>query len=134
MKTDIARVPLVFGDRIHVQQVLLNLVLNGMDAMAAVPEQQRVLCFKTTTVGAGIVAVSVRDRGPGIARDKLARIFDPFFTTKQEGMGLGLSIARSLIEAHGGRIWAENNADGGATFSFTLLTRAATEASCAKGS
>jgi C4-dicarboxylate-specific signal transduction histidine kinase len=133
-KTDFARVPWVYGDRIHVQQVLLNLMLNGMDAMVSVPEAQRVMSVKTATVGVGIVAVSVRDRGHGIARDKLARIFDPFFTTKQEGMGLGLSIARSLVEAHGGRIWAENNSDSGATFSFTLLTRAAGEASRSKGS
>jgi C4-dicarboxylate-specific signal transduction histidine kinase len=133
-KADLARVPLVYGDRIHVQQVLLNLVLNAVDAMASVPEGQRVLRVKTATAGAGIVAVSVRDRGHGIASDKLARIFEPFFTTKTDGMGLGLSIARSLVEAQGGRIWADNNADGGAMFSLTLFTRAAGESSRAKGS
>jgi C4-dicarboxylate-specific signal transduction histidine kinase len=119
-KADLARVPLVYGDRIHVQQVLLNLVLNAIDAMASVPEGQRVLRVKTATAGAGIVAVSVRDRGHGIASDKLARIFEPFFTTKSDGMGLGLSIARSLVEAQGGRIWAENRSEGGARISFTL--------------
>jgi PAS domain S-box-containing protein len=127
-KADLGRVPRVYGDRIHVQQVLLNLILNGMDAMAAVPEGGRVLRVKTATVGDGVVAISVRDRGHGIASENVARIFDPFFTTKRDGMGLGLSIARSLIEAAGGKIWAENNADAGTTFSFTLPTRAPGEA------
>jgi two-component system, LuxR family, sensor kinase FixL len=113
-------VPLVNGDRIHVQQVLLNLLFNGMDAMAAVPERERQLFVTTAKFESGKVMLSVRDRGHGIPPDQLNRVFDSFFTTKKNGMGLGLSIARSLVDLHGGRIWAENNPDGGATLRFTL--------------
>jgi len=116
--------PLVHGDRILVQQVLLNLLLNGMDAMGAVPEQWRRLLVTTARADSGMVIVSVRDRGHGIASAQLARIFDSFFTTKHNGMGMGLSIARSLVELHGGRIWAENNPDVGATLHFTLAVDA----------
>ena len=113
-------VPFVNGDRIHVQQVLLNLVFNGMDAMAEVPARERRLGIATSKFESGKVMLSVRDRGHGIAPGQLDRIFDSFFTTKKNGMGLGLSIARSLVDLHGGRIWAENNPDGGATLHFTL--------------
>jgi PAS domain S-box-containing protein len=114
-------VPLVLGDKVHLQQVLLNLFLNGMDAMANVPGERR-LTVRTGVNGSGSVAIAVSDTGPGILPDRLPRLFDPYFSTKNEGMGLGLSIARSLVEAHGGRIWAENNPGGGATFRFTLPT------------
>lgn len=111
--------PLVFGDRVHLQQVLLNLIVNGMDAMANTPEPARRLTVQTKANGAG-AEVAVADCGHGIAPDKMPRIFESFFTTKKDGMGLGLSIARSIIEAHRGRIWAESNFCGGATFHFTV--------------
>ncbi|APV51259.1 hypothetical protein BWI17_17165 [Betaproteobacteria bacterium GR16-43] len=116
----LGNVPRVWGDRIHVQQVLLNLIFNGMDAMDDVPNGQRELFVAAARGSDGMVEISVRDRGHGVEPGKLDRIFDSFFTTKAEGMGLGLSIARSLLQSHGGRIWVENNPDGGATFRFTL--------------
>ena len=113
--------PLVRGDKVHLQQVLLNLVFNGMEAMADMPGAKRVT-VNITINGNGSAEVAVGDTGPGIRPDLLHRLFDPFFSTKKEGMGLGLSIARSLVEAHGGTIRAENNREKGATFRFTLPT------------
>lgn len=110
----------IFGDRVHLQQVLMNLILNGMDAMAEIPEQQRRLLVRTAISGEQRVELSVTDSGRGIPPEKLPRLFDSFFTTKEDGMGLGLAIARSIIDAHLGRISAENNAGGGATFRFDL--------------
>jgi len=111
--------PSVAADRVHVQQVIMNLVVNALDAMAETPEHRRKLVVRTATNNGG-VEVSVADSGPGVPDDKLARLFDPFFTTKLDGMGMGLSIARTIVERHKGRIWAENNRHGGAMFSFTL--------------
>jgi signal transduction histidine kinase len=105
----------VIGDRIEIQQVLINLVVNAMDAMANVAEGRRRVMVSVDN-GAGSAAIAVRDHGHGIAPDRLPRVFESFFSTKREGMGLGLSIARTIVEAHGGRIWAENAADEGAIF------------------
>ena len=114
--------PHVRGDRVHLQQVLLNLVLNGMDALnGARLEDRRVGVDRAAQrAGTPIVEIAVGDAGPGIPADRLAQIFDPFFTTKPNGMGMGLAISRTIIEAHGGRIWAENKTGGGAAFRFTL--------------
>jgi PAS domain S-box-containing protein len=122
MKSDFsAECPPVKGDRVHLQQVLLNLMLNGMDAMANTPESKRFLLIRASQNGHG-VEVAVSDTGQGIPLEKLPHIFDSFFTTKEEGLGLGLSIAKWIVEAHGGHIVAENDAKGGATFRFTLAT------------
>ena len=108
----------VRGDRVQLQQVLLNLVLNAMEAVGPHGEGRRIVL--RTLQAEEAVRVVVGDQGPGIPGDTLSRIFDTFYTTKQDGMGMGLAISRSIVEAHGGRIWAENNPDRGATFSFTL--------------
>jgi PAS domain S-box-containing protein len=112
--------PLVKGDRVHLLQVVLNLILNGMDAMDNTPESERRLQIRLGTDGNGTVETAISDAGQGIPHDRVPRIFESFYTTKKDGMGLGLSIAKSIIEAHLGHIWAENNATRGATFRFTL--------------
>jgi signal transduction histidine kinase len=113
--------PSVRGDRVQLQQVVLNLLINAFDAMKEAIATERNVKVRAQTNGAGTVEVSVRDHGTGLTSDELARIFQPFYTTKREGLGMGLPISRSIIEAHGGRLWAENNADRGATFHFTVL-------------
>ena len=121
LHTEFTAVPvMIFGDRVHLQQVLMNLILNGMEAMASAPEAARRLFVRTAINGERRVEISVTDSGRGIPPEKLPRLFDSFFTTKEDGMGLGLAIARSIIDAHSGRISAENNSDGGATFRFEL--------------
>jgi two-component system, LuxR family, sensor kinase FixL len=110
----------IFGDRVHLQQVLMNLLLNGMEAMGDTPESQRRLLLRTATNGQRRVEISVIDSGRGIPPEKLSRLFESFFTTKENGMGLGLAIARSIIDSHHGQIFAENNSDVGATFRFDL--------------
>ena len=115
--------PQVLGDRVHLQQVLLNLILNGMDALnGASADDRRVTVAARLDVarGAPIVEIVVADAGPGIPEATLAQLFNPFFTTKPNGMGMGLAICRTIVEAHGGRIWAGNKSDGGAAFRFTL--------------
>jgi signal transduction histidine kinase len=111
--------PAVAGDRVHLQQVVLNLVMNGLEATAERCGGGNRVTVRTKWRETGEVEVAVEDTGPGIAPEHFPRLFDSFFTTKKNGMGLGLSIARSLVESHGGRIWAENNT-GGATFRFVL--------------
>ena len=110
----------VLGDRVQLEQVLLNLIINAMDAMADTPVSARHLTVQTRSGRDDSVEVAVTDSGSGIAPDRLASVFESFYTTKKEGMGLGLSIARSIITAHQGRIWAENNSSGGATFYFSV--------------
>jgi two-component system sensor kinase FixL len=112
--------PLVMGDPVHLQQVLLNLVLNAMDAMDEVPAERRKVTVRAQRHGEREVEVAVTDSGSGIAPERLGHLFEPFVTTKPNGMGIGLSISRTIIEAHGGRIWAENNEREGATFRFTV--------------
>lgn len=120
LKTELAGdLPAVRGDKVHLQQVILNLFLNAHDAMADTRERKQ---LTVRTVCNGDVVIEVSDTGPGILPEQLPRIFDPFFSTKKDGMGIGLSITRSLVESHGGRIWAENNPGGGASFRFTLPT------------
>ena len=113
-------VPAVRGDKVQLQQVVLNLMLNAFDAMKDSPMSKRSVKLRLEDNGAGLVQASVRDRGTGLSGDKLDKIFEPFYTTKREGLGMGLSICRSIIETHGGRLWAENNVDSGATFNFTV--------------
>ena len=118
-----ARLPaasaLVMGDHVLLQQVVVNLVINAMDAMAATPEPRRRVTVQDGAAG-DFVEISVRDFGPGLSADIAARLFEPFVTTKAEGIGIGLTIARSIIAAHDGSIDARSNSDGGATFRFTL--------------
>jgi signal transduction histidine kinase len=111
--------PQVHGDRIQLQQVLLNLLLNSLDAVEGSKGDQRTIVVRTHGVNEGVF-VAVSDFGKGIPKEQIDKIFEPFYTTKREGMGMGLSIARSIIEAHSGEIWAENNVDCGATFFFSL--------------
>jgi signal transduction histidine kinase len=115
-----ANLPRVWCDSVHLQQVVLNLVLNGMEAMADLPEEKSQVVVRTGPGTNGTVKVAVADSGPGIPADRLPKVFEPFFTTKKEGMGMGLSIARTIVEAHRGQIWAENNSGAGATFYFTV--------------
>jgi signal transduction histidine kinase len=115
--------PHVRGDRVQIQQVLLNLILNGMDALHGTRlEDRRVSVTARADVakGAPIIEIAVGDAGHGIPPDKLTRIFDPFFTTKPNGMGIGLAVSRTIVEAHSGQLWAENRNGGGAAFRFTL--------------
>jgi signal transduction histidine kinase len=115
-----AGLPRVWCDPVHFQQVVLNLVLNGMEAMAGLLEEKRQVVVRTGPGDNGTVKIAVVDSGPGIPTDRLPKLFEPFFTTKKEGMGMGLSIARTIVEAHHGQIWAENNLEVGATFYFTV--------------
>ncbi|CAE6959375.1 Adaptive-response sensory-kinase SasA [Paraburkholderia nemoris] len=112
--------PPVRGDRVQLQQVMLNLLLNAFDAMNEVPPVERMVCVTLKPADDGMVLIAVRDRGHGLTADKLDKIFKPFFTSKPQGLGLGLSISRSIIDMHRGRLWAENNNDRGATFYVAL--------------
>jgi len=111
--------PLVWADRVQLQQVLLNLIMNGIEAMTAVTDRPRVLWVQSRIEESGEILVAVRDSGIGFASEA-DRVFTPFFTTKPNGMGMGLPISRSLVEDHGGRLWAEPNVPHGALVSFIL--------------
>jgi signal transduction histidine kinase len=118
--TDLAQnLPAVTGDRVQLQQVLLNLALNGCEAMAGSDALDRRLLIASQWEN-GAVRVSVTDRGGGIPKEKIEQVFERFFTTKKQGMGLGLSVCRTIINAHHGKIWATNNGGSGATFHFSL--------------
>ena len=115
-----AELPRVHGDRVHLQQVLLNLMLNGMDAIDDAGGGGRRIVVRARLNGESAVEIAVIDSGSGISADRLPHVFDPFFTTKANGMGMGLPISRTIVEAHGGSISAENDAGRGATFRFTV--------------
>jgi two-component system, LuxR family, sensor kinase FixL len=123
LQTDLAAgLPPVRGDRVQLQQVIINLVMNGIEAMKGITNQPRELLIKSDQYESDKVFVAVQDSGIGLDQQSLDRIFNAFYTTKPEGMGMGLSISRSIIEAHGGRLWARSNEGLGATFQFTLPT------------
>jgi PAS domain S-box-containing protein len=121
LRTELSdELPLVLGDRIQLQQVILNLVMNGIEAMSAVTDRSRDLLIRSCECESDKVLVEVRDSGIGLQPESLDHLFKTFFTTKTKGMGMGLAISRSIIEAHGGRLWATPNTGQGATFQFTL--------------
>jgi PAS domain S-box-containing protein len=127
LRTELAaELPAVLGDRVQLQQVLINLAINGMEAMASVTDRPRELLIRSQREPDQVL-VMVQDSGTGIEPDDVDRVFDPFFTTKSSGMGMGLSISRSIVEAHGGRLWAGSHAGPGATFQFSLPTVATGE-------
>jgi PAS domain S-box-containing protein len=115
--------PMILGDRIQLQQVIINLVMNSIEAMQSVTDRPRELWVRSGEDESGQAVISVADCGVGIAAENVDRLFNPFFTTKSGGMGMGLSICRSIIEAHGGRLWATANVPFGAMFQFTLPPR-----------
>lgn len=112
--------PLVAGDRVQLQQVLLNLVVNAFDAMSVVKDRPRTLCMRISRIRNEAVQISVQDSGVGLDAQNKERLFEAFYTTKPQGLGMGLSISRSIVESHGGRLWAMPNDGPGATFLFTL--------------
>ena len=124
VRTELADdLPRVFADRVQLQQVLLNLLVNGMDAMSTVDESRRVLVVRGvcgTLDGAARAVLSVEDAGVGLPREAMERLFEPFYTTKANGMGMGLAISRSIVDAHGGRLWTEPKRGAGTIFSFDL--------------
>ena len=119
------RADLVLADKVQIQQVLLNLMRNAIEAMAEVERREFVV---STESADGMITIKVADTGPGISQDVRDQLFQPFVTTKRQGMGVGLSISKTIIEAHGGQIWAEPTPGGGATFQFTLRSVTAEEA------
>jgi signal transduction histidine kinase len=121
LKNDLPR---VCGDRVQLQQVILNLIINGLEAIAKSKDSARELSISSEVDGENNVIVAVKDSGEGLDAANLERVFDAFYTTKPEGMGMGLAISRTIIESHGGRLWATPNSPKGAVFQFTLSTAA----------
>ena len=118
IRTDLAdNLPNVIADRVQIQQVLMNVMLNGIEAMQ---DTGGVLTLKSRLREDGQIEISVNDTGPGLPPDKTDQVFDAFFTTKPQGSGMGLAISKSIVESHGGRIWANGNSSRGATFHFTF--------------
>jgi signal transduction histidine kinase len=115
-----AGLPSIRGDRVQLQQVLLNLIFNARDAMARTAENARTLTLRSSRLEDGVIQIAVADTGIGIAPGDEERIFQPYHTTKPQGLGLGLSLSRSIVLAHGGRLWGENQPLGGAVFCFTV--------------
>jgi len=113
-------IQLVAGDRIQLQQVILNLILNSSEALMDTAEELRTIVVRTSQEDTQKVTLSVKDNGPGIEEKVVSHLFEPFYTTKQEGLGIGLTISRFIIEEHAGQLWAENNPDSGTTFYFTV--------------
>ena len=121
LRTELADdAPRVQGDRVQLQQVILNLTLNAIEAMSRIPEGPRLLTVGSARYGGDGVLVTVQDTGAGLAPENLDRVFNAFYTSKPDGMGMGLAISHSIVEAHGGRIWATANAPRGAVFQFIL--------------
>jgi signal transduction histidine kinase len=112
--------PLIAGDRVQLQQVILNLLRNASDAMSGVDDRPRELIIRTERDECDCVRLTVKDTGVGITQHDMERLFEAFYTTKSDGMGMGLSVSRSIIERHSGRLWATPNDDPGATFSFSI--------------
>lgn len=112
--------PCVAGDRIQLQQVILNLIINGIEAMTGVTERERKLMIRSGREHDRDVWVSLEDTGMGVSEESIPRLFEPFFTTREQGIGMGLAISRSIVEAHGGRLWAESVVNQGTIFRFTL--------------
>ena len=110
----------VSGDQVQLQQVVLNLAINAIEAMSSIGERTRELVITTRNIGKDQVQVTVEDSGVGLDPNAMQKIFEPFYTTKRTGMGMGLSISRSILQSHGGRLWATAKEDPGTTFSFIL--------------
>ena len=124
LKTELATsLPSVDGDRVQLQQVILNLIMNAAEAMSDLGEETRKLLIRTQKDAAGDLLVAVRDSGPGLDPTSTHRVFEAFYSTKSAGLGMGLAICRSIIEAHGGRLWASANEPRGTVFQFTLLPK-----------
>ncbi len=124
IETDLAdALPPLHINKVQIQQVLINLMTNAAESMTGDESAEKVIVLRTAASGEGVVKVAVRDFGSGIEEQELHKIFEPFFTTKRSGLGMGLSLSRSIIESHGGHIWAENNPDRGMTFYFDLPGR-----------
>ena len=121
---ELARVP---ADRVQVQQLLMNLVFNACEAMSEQPRAERNVTIVTRSTAGGEVAIAVVDEGIGIPEGKEEQVFEPFYTSKRQGLGLGLTICRTIIAAHGGALWAANNPDRGATFHIVLRGSSHTE-------